>query len=120
MCPSPQASPFRHPGQPQGLINALPSREIHRKVAWGVHAIAADTETRIERKAGLRCCPCLNQLTDERQGGREVEMRTGAISVSLNAPAHPNKCFGVGALPKFGETDKQTPNIDECIAGGET
>ena len=81
--------------------------------------IAADSETRIERKARLRCSPCLIQLTDERQGGREKEMRTGVISVGLKAPAQPNNRFGVGALPKFGETDKQTPDIDECIAGRE-
>src|SRR6516162_10998855 len=87
--------------------------------AWGVSAIAADSEIRIERKARLRCSPCLTQLTNERQGSREVEMRTGVISVGLKAPAQPNKGFGVGALPKFGETDKQTPNIDACIPGRE-
>src|SRR5690242_6424997 len=88
--------------------------------AWGVSAIPADSETRIERKARLRCSPCLIQLTDERQGSREVEMRTGVISVGLKAPAQPNNRFGVGALPKLGEADKQTPDIDECIAGRET
>jgi hypothetical protein len=68
-------------------------------VAWGVRAMAADAETRIERKARLHCCPCLIQLTDERQGGREIEMRTGVISVGLKAAAQPNNRFGVGALP---------------------
>ena len=81
--------------------------------------MAADSETRIERKARLHCSPCLIQLTDERQGGREIEMRTGVISVGLKAPAQPNNRFGVGALPKFGETDKHGPDIDECIAGRE-
>ena len=46
-------------------------------VAWGVSAIAADSETRIERKARLRCSPGLIQLTEVRQGSREIEMRMG-------------------------------------------
>src|SRR5215472_12507639 len=87
--------------------------------AWGVSAIPADSETRIERKARLRRSPCLIQLTDERQGSREVEMRTGVISVGLKAPAQPSNRFGVGALPKFGDADKRSPDIDECIAGRE-
>src|SRR6516164_7819992 len=89
-------------------------------VTWAVSAIPADSETRIERKAGLRCSPCLIQLTDKRQGGREIEMRHGIIAVGLKAAAQPNTRFGVGALPKFGEADKQTPDIDACIAGRET
>jgi len=88
-------------------------------IAWGVSAIAADTETRIERKARLRCSPCLIQLTDVRQDSRQIEMRTGVISVGFKAAAQPNRRFGVGALPKFGETDKQTPDIDDCVAGRE-
>ena len=90
-----------------------------RYAGWllgGVSAIAADSETRIERKARLRCSPRLIQLTDERQGSREIEMRNGIISVGLKAPAQPDNRFGVGALPKFGETDKHTSSIDECIA----
>ena len=47
-------------------------------------------------------------------------MRTGVIWVGLKAPAQPNNRFGVCALPKFGLTDKQTPDIDEWIAGRET
>src|SRR6516225_2722338 len=117
--PIPKPLPFRHPGQPKGLINALASREIHRTITWGVSAMPADSETRIEREARLHCSPCLIQLTDERQGGREIEMRTGVISVGLKAPVQPNNRFGVGALPKLGETDKHSPDIDECIAGRE-
>src|SRR6516225_7445007 len=116
----PNPSPFRHTCYPQALIDALASREKHGMAAWGVSAIAADSETRIERKARLRCSPCLIQLTDERQGSREIEMRHGIIAVGLKAPAQPNKRFGVAALPKFGKTDKQTPDVDGCIAGRET
>jgi hypothetical protein len=32
-------------------------------------------------------------------------MRAAVISVGLKAPAPPNDRFGVGALPRFGETD---------------
>ena len=119
MAQSLSLSPFRHPGQPQALIDALASREIHGMVAWGVSAIAADSETRIERKARLHCSPCLIQLTEVRQGSSEIEMRSGVISVGLKAPAQPNNRFGIGALPKFGETDKHAPDIDVCIAGRE-
>src|SRR5215470_16839404 len=88
-------------------------------VAWGVRAIAADTETRIERKARLHCCPRLIQLTDLRQDSRQSEMHKGVISVAFKASAQPNKRFGVGALPKFGLTGKQTPDIDVGIVGRE-
>ena len=62
----PKPSPFRHPGHAHALNDAVASREIHGMVAWGVSAIAANTETRIERKARLRGSPCLIQFTDER------------------------------------------------------
>ena len=75
-------------------------------VAWGISAEAADTETRIERKARLRCSPGLIQLTEVRQGSSEIEVPHGEISVSLKAPAQPNNRFGVSAAPKFGKTDK--------------
>jgi hypothetical protein len=75
-------------------------------VAWGISAVAADTETRIERKARLRCSPGLIQLTEVRQGSSEIEVPNGEISVSLKAPAQPNNRFGFSAAPKFGETDK--------------
>ena len=75
-------------------------------VAWGVRAKATDAETRIERKARLRCSPCLIQLTDMRQDGRQIDLRNGVIWVGFKAPAQPNNRFGVGALPKFGLTDK--------------
>ena len=88
-------------------------------VARGVSAIAADTETRIERKARLRCSPCLIQLPDVRQDSRQIEMRSGVISVGFKAPAQPNNRFGVGAVPKFGDTDIQSPDIDGVIAGRE-
>ena len=65
--------------------------------AWGVSASAADSETRIERKACLRCSPCLMQLTDVSQNSREKEVRREMISVGIEAPAEPNKRFGVGA-----------------------
>ena len=58
-------------------------------VAWGISAEAADTKTRIERKARLRCSPSLIQLTEVRQGSSEIEVPHGEISVSL-APAQPN------------------------------
>src|SRR5215475_9610857 len=86
-------------------------------IAWGVSAIAADTEIRIERKARLRYSPCIVQLTDLRQDSRKSEMRKGVISVGFKASAQPNKRFGVGALPKFGLTGKQTPDIDVGITG---
>src|SRR5262245_28282005 len=89
-------------------------------VAWSVGSKPADRETRIKHKASARRRPCLIQLTDARQGSREIERRNGVISVRLKAPAKPNNCFGVSALPQFGETRKQTPDIDECIAGRET
>src|SRR6516162_1362830 len=118
-CLIPKPLLFWHPGHPQALIDALASCEIHGIVAWVVSAIAPDSETRIERKARLRRSPCLIQLTDERQGGRKIEMRIGEISVGLKAPAQPNNRFGVGAVPKFGETDNQSPDIDVGIAGRE-
>src|SRR4029077_7347699 len=88
-------------------------------VAWVAGAVAADTETRIERKARLRCSPRLIQLTDVRQHSGQIEMRIGVISVGLKAPAQTNNCFGVGAVPKFGETDKHSPGRDVGIAGRE-
>jgi hypothetical protein len=72
--------------------------------ARGVGAITTNTETRIERKARLRCSLCLIQLTDVRQDSRQIEMRKGVISVGFKAPAQPNNRFGVGAVPKFGDT----------------
>jgi hypothetical protein len=49
-----RTSPLRHPGHPQGLTDALASREIHRVVTWSVSAIAPDSKTRIERKASCQ------------------------------------------------------------------
>jgi hypothetical protein len=97
-CLIPKPSPFRHPGHPQALIDALASREIYGMVAWGVSAVAADTETRIERKARLRCSPRLIQFTDVRQDRRQIEMRNGVISVGFKAPAQPNNRFGLWVL----------------------
>jgi hypothetical protein len=59
---------------------------MHGIVAWGVRAKAADSETRIERKARLRCSPRLIQLIEVRQDSRQIEMRN-VISVGLKAPA---------------------------------
>src|SRR6516225_4185572 len=46
-------------------------------------------------------------------------MRTGVISVGFKAAAQPNHRFSVGALPKFREANKYSPDIDACVAGRE-
>src|SRR4030095_6360764 len=74
---APRASALGHPGQPQALIEALASREIHWIVAWGTSAIPADSETRIERKARLRCSACLVQLAGQRQKTPEEQTPQG-------------------------------------------
>src|SRR4029077_9768358 len=101
------------------LIDALASREIHGMVAWGVRAEARDIEPRIECRPRLHYSPRLSELTEVRQDSRQIEMRSGVISVGFKAPAQPNDRFGVGALPKFGDTDIQSPDIDGVITGRE-
>ena len=50
----------------------------------------------IERKSRLRCSPRFVQLPEPRECGREIEMRDGIIPVCVEAPAHPEDCFGIG------------------------
>ena len=50
----------------------------------------------IERKSCIHGCTGLVQLPYPREYGREIEMRDGIIPVCVEAPAHPEDCFGIG------------------------
>src|SRR5262249_8759315 len=77
---------------------------------------AANGEGWIERKSPLHCGLRFVQLPELRQCGRQIKMREGGISVCVEAPAHPDDCFGIGTELRLGEADHCHPSVGTGVA----
>jgi hypothetical protein len=106
-----------HTGDAHTLKVALAAGEINRVVARCASAIAADCESRVERKSRLRGSPRLALRSEQREGRGEVEMADGIIVVAFEAPAQPSDRFGIGTQVQLGVADPYHPIAGIGIAG---
>jgi hypothetical protein len=112
----PKPLPYRHPGHPQALIDALASRKICWMVASVVGAKQADREDRMKREARLCCSSCLVKLTKVGQYSGEKKVCERAAAVNLDGPPIPGDRFGIEAAPQLGGAYIQHPQVRHGVA----
>ena len=76
----------------------------------------ADGEAWIERKSRLHRGARLVQFAEPRRAQPEMEMRERIVSVCVEAPAHPDDCFGIGTELRLGKADLYHPSRGKGVA----
>ena len=114
----PKPSPLRHSGHAHALNKAFASSTVGWIVAVCISNITIATygEAWIERKPRIHVSPRFVQPSEPRECGREIEMRDGNIPVCVEAPVHPEDCFGIGTKLRLGKAHIKHPPVCKGIA----